>query len=100
MFNGPTVYDLSDDSEGLEWSSEMDEPPSANFSRAPRVNEHEHTKLLDILRLNLVPEITDEEMAEMQVEDPNLGPIIEWLETNQIPNLETLKAHSLEVQIL
>jgi len=94
---------LSDDSEWSELSielSEIDKPPCTNLSKEPTVNEHEHTELLDILRLNLVPEITDAEMADMQAEDPNLGPIIEWLETNQIPNLETLKAHSLEVRIL
>ena len=98
-----SVSNMSDDSEWSELSSELseiDKPPCTNLSKAPTVNEHQHTELLDILRLNLVPEITDAEMAEMQAEDPNLGPIIEWLETNQIPNLETLKAHSLEVQIL
>jgi len=98
-----SVSDMSDDNEGKElWSesSEMDEPNCANLSRASKVNEHERTELLDILRLNLVPEITDAEMAEMQAEDPNLGPIIEWLETNQIPNLETLKAQSRSVNIV
>jgi len=54
-----SVSNMSDDSEGLELSSElseMDKPPCTNLSKAPTVNEHEHTELLDILRLNLVPE--------------------------------------------
>ena len=35
---------------------------------------------LGILRAGLAPEISDEEILEMQVEDPDLGPVMEWLE--------------------
>jgi len=41
----------------------------------------------------LAPEISGEEMRELQAEDENLGAIIEWLETDHILSLETLKSH-------
>ena len=33
--------------------------------------------------ITLLPEVSDEEMAEMQAEDVDLGPIIEWLQDTE-----------------
>lgn len=48
----------------------------------------------------MVPEISDDEMRELQAKDENLGAIIAWLETNHSASSETLKAHSLETRKL
>jgi len=54
---------------------------------------------LGILRAGLAPEISDAEIQEMQVEDSDLGPVMEWLEAGEVPTLDILKSHSLEVRI-
>jgi len=60
----------------------------------------ELTEPLGVQRASLAPEITNDEMCEMQSEDEHLGPIIAWLETSHIPTLEVLKSHSLETRQL
>jgi len=55
---------------------------------------------LGILRASLAPEISDAEIQEMQTEDSDLGPVIEWLEAGDNPTLDSLKSHSLETRNL
>jgi len=39
----------------------------------------ELTELLGVRHVKVMPEISDDEMKELQAEDPDLGPIVEWL---------------------
>jgi len=48
----------------------------------------------------MVPEISQEEMATLQAEEPRLGKILQWLEEEQQPSYDELRAQSLEVQNL
>ena len=44
--------------------------------------------------ITLMPEVSDEEMAEMQAEDVDLGPIIEWLQDSEPPPPDLLRRSS------
>ena len=50
--------------------------------------------------VGVLPEISEAEMIDRQAEDPDLRPVIEWLEAGEVPSPELLKQQSLETRNL
>jgi len=53
-----------------------------------------------IRHVSVLPEISDEEMRELQAEDPDLGPIFEWMSEGHCPTNEYLKSKSQDTRKL
>jgi len=71
------------------------------FGKEPKVEwvdelerADELTELLGVRHVTVMPEISDDEMKELQAEDPDLGLIVEWLRLGQCPTNEYLKSKS------
>jgi len=47
-----------------------------------------------------IPKISDAEMREFQAEDPDLGPVIGWLQSEQPPTSDVVRQQSLEARCL
>ena len=73
--------------------------------KTPWVDELERadelTEPLGVKTLSLLPEISDAEMAELEAEDPDLGPVVEWLleGENPPPDLVRLDTRNLWAQV-
>jgi len=46
--------------------------------------------------VSITPVISPEEVREFQAEDPDLGPLVEWLTKGQTPSTDVLRQQSLE----
>ena len=55
---------------------------------------------LGVLAVSLLPEISEDQMVELQGEDADLRPVIDWLQNGETPSPELLKQHSLETRNL
>jgi len=51
-------------------------------------------------RIIFLPEITDDEVKELQAEDADLGSIVKWLKEGRQPNSDYLKFKSLDTRTL
>jgi len=60
----------------------------------------ELTEPLSVNRIIFLPEITDEQVKELQAEDTDLGPIIEWMKDGHQPTPDYLKSKSLDTRTL
>jgi len=64
-------------------------------AKTPWVDELERandcTTPLGLHALQLLPEMTDETVAELQHDDPVLGPISSWLKSKYEPTLDELR---------
>jgi len=60
----------------------------------------ELTESLSVNRIIFLPEITDDEVKEMQAEDPDLGHVIEWLKDGRQPTPDYMKSKSLDTRTL
>jgi len=58
------------------------------------------TEPLSVNRIIFLPEITDDEDKELQAEDTDLGPIVEWLKDGRQPTSDYLKSKSLDTRTL
>jgi len=77
------------------------------FGKEPRaewVDELERadelTEPLGICHVTVLLEITDEEVQELQAEDPDLGPVVEWMRLGRCPTNEYLKSKSQDMHKL
>jgi len=50
--------------------------------------------------VSITPDISPEEIQEFQAEDPDLGPLVEWLTEGQTPSTDVLRQQSLETRNL
>ena len=48
----------------------------------------------------VTPEISADQVREFQAEDPDLGPVIDWITEGQTPSFDRLTQHSLETKNL
>jgi len=68
------------------------------------IDELEHadelTEPLSVNRIIFLPEITDDEVKELQAEDADVGPIIEWMKDGYQPTPDYLKSKSLDTTTL
>jgi len=53
-----------------------------------------------IRHVSVLPEISDEEMRELQAEYPDLGQIVEWMSVGRCPTNEYLKSNSQDTRKL
>jgi len=60
----------------------------------------ELTEPLSVNRIIFLPEIRDDEVKELQAEDADLGPVIEWLKDGRWPTPAYLKSKSLDTHTL
>jgi len=60
----------------------------------------ELTEPLGVHSIAIAPEISDVEMREFQAEDPDLGPVIGWLQGEQPPTSDIVRQQSLEARNL
>jgi len=58
------------------------------------------TEPLSVTSIIFLPEITDDQIKELQAEDPDLGHIIEWMKDGQRPTPDYLKSKSLDTRTL
>ena len=72
--------------------------------KTPWVDELERadelTEPLGVKTLSFVPEISDAEMAELQAEDPDLGPVVEWLLEGENPPPDLVRSMSWDTRNL
>ena len=72
--------------------------------KTPWVDELERadelTEPLSAHVITMVPEISQEDMATLQAEDPTLGKILQWLEEEEQPSYDELRSQPLEVRNL
>ena len=54
----------------------------------------ELTEPLDARWVSTIPEFSDSEIASMQAEDFDLGPVFAWLSGDEVPTPDALKAYS------
>ena len=66
--------------------SDLDDLERAEECSGP-LTLRDHPQLLEIMvnLITLLPEISDEEMATLQAEDVDLGPVTEWLMDTEPP---------------
>jgi len=73
-------------------------------SKDPWVDELERadelTEPLGVQAVSVIPEISDDELREMQTEDTDLGPVIDWIENGQPPTADIVRQHSLDTRNL
>jgi len=60
----------------------------------------ELTEPLSVNCIIFLSEITDDQIKELQAEDPDLGHIIEWMKDGQLPTPDFLKSKSLDTRTL
>ena len=72
--------------------------------KTPWVDELERadeiTKPLGVHIISAPPEISNQEMVELQSEDPSLGPVTDWISTGHLPSHDELRAVPLETRNL
>ena len=72
--------------------SDVDELERAEDCSGPlTLQDRPHLLEIMVSLITLLPEVSDEEMAELQAEDVDLGPVIEWLQDTEPPPPELLK---------
>jgi len=54
----------------------------------------------DVRRITFLPEMSDDDIAVMQAEDDELGPVIEWLKHGETPSPDDLRTFSLNTRKL
>jgi len=57
---------------------------------------NELTEPLSVHLISFLPEINDATMAELQAEDPDLGPVIEWLLDGAEPHSDEVRSNLLK----
>ena len=55
---------------------------------------------LKVQTVSVIPEISDDELREMQPEDTDLGPVVDWIENGQSPTTDVVRQHSLDTRNL
>ena len=60
----------------------------------------ELTEPLGVQWVVVTPELSAQEVREFQTEDPDLGPLFDWLTAEQTPSADNLRQHSLETRNL
>ena len=60
----------------------------------------ELTEPLGVQWVVVTPELSAQQVREFQTEDPDLGPLFDWLTDEQTPSNNTLRQHSLETRNL
>jgi len=60
----------------------------------------ELTEPLGVRWVVVTPEISADQVREFQAEDPDLGPVIDWMTEGQMPPIDVLRQHSLETRKL
>ena len=60
----------------------------------------ELTDPLGVRWVVVTPEIFVDQVREFQSEDPDLGPVIDWMTEGQTPSFDRLRQHSLETRNL
>jgi len=73
----------------LERADELVDPLGVHALQIPEANT-----------ITLVPEFLDEEIVELQAEDPDIGPVIDWLISKQQPPDELVHSMNLETRNL
>jgi len=48
----------------------------------------------------VTPEISAEQISEFQAEDPDLGPVVDWMTEGQTPSADIFSQHSLKTRNL
>ena len=61
---------------------------------------NELTKPLGVRWVVVTPELSVDQVREFQAEDPDLGPVIDWMTDGRIPSADALRQHSLETRNL
>jgi len=79
----------------LERADELTEPLGAH-----RATVEPQTSCEAIRHVSILPEISDDEMKELQAEDPDPGPIVEWMCDGRCPTNEYLKSKSPDTRKL
>jgi len=79
----------------LESTDELTEPLGARSATV-----ESQTSCEAIRHVSVLPEISDDEMKELQAEDPDLGPIVEWMHDGRCPANEYLKSKSPDTRKL
>ena len=64
------------------------------------IEEDISSPILSVGRITFVSSIPDNELAIMQTEDPDLGPVTEWLRNQEIPTFDDLRSYSLTTRKL
>jgi len=57
----------------------------------------ELTEPFGILHVTFAPEILDKDVAELQAEDSDIQPVMDWLQNGDNPTSDDLKCHSPHV---
>ena len=73
----------------LERANELVGPLGVHTLQIPQAN-----------MITLVPEFSDGDIAELQAEDPDIGPVFDWLISKQQPPDELVRSMSLETRNL
>ena len=55
---------------------------------------------LGVQTVSVLPQISDDELREMQAEDTDLGPVMDWIENGQPPTADVVRQHSLDTRNL
>jgi len=58
----------------------------------------ELTEPLGVQWVVVTPQLSAQEVREFQTEDPDLGPLFDWLTAEQTPSADNLRQHSLETR--
>jgi len=58
----------------------------------------ELTEPLGVCHVRVLPEISDEEMKELQAEALDLGPVVKWMRDGRCPTNEYLKSKSQDTK--
>jgi len=79
-----------------KWFDELDR---ANGVVEP-LGAHTVTQIPQVNTITMVPEFSDTEIAELQAEDPDIGPFFDWLISKHQPPDELVRSMSLETRNL
>ena len=79
----------------LEKADELTEPLGARSATVMS-----QTSCEAIRHVFVLPEISDDEMKDLQAEDPDLGPVDEWMHDGRCPSNEYLKSKSKDTRKL
>ena len=56
----------------------------------------ELTEALGVQRVVIASDFSDDKIREMQAEDPDLGPVMDWITDGHSPSPDVVIQHSLE----
>jgi len=51
-------------------------------------------------RITFLPQFSDAEISELQLQDSDLGPVMEWLKNDETPSFDDLQSYSLATRKL